>query len=333
MPAPLQRCIVLVLFCAACAGLLQAPAARAQPAAATFPIRPITLIVPYAPGNTDVLARVYLNQIAENTRWNFTYDYKPGAAGRIGTAAAAKAAPDGHTLLMISATVTYGHLLKTRLPYDWRRDLAPVFPLNKTTGILLVNPALPVKTLAEYMAYGKANPGKINYGTVGTGGIVHLIAEYMHGLMGIKVTYVPYKGYGLITTALVSGEVHAAHPTYKAFQGMIQAGKVRPIAFTSAHARLPQLPGVRSMAEEGLPGFDNFSWVGIFAPAGTPAPVITRLNAEFNRARQSEELVKKLDDIGETPGDGSPEDFRRFLMATSERLEKIIRDTGIELEE
>jgi tripartite-type tricarboxylate transporter receptor subunit TctC len=155
----------------------------------------------------------------------------------------------------------------------------------------------------------------------------------MHSQMGVKVTYVPYKGYGLITTALLSGEVHAAHPTYKAFQSMIQSGKVRPIALTAANARLPQLPQVKSMAEEGLPGFDNFSWVGIFAPAGTPAPVIARLNTEFNRARQSEDLVKKVDDIGETPGDGSPEDFRRFLMATSERLEKIIRDNGIELEE
>ncbi len=332
-----------VLFaCLLSAGLWQAGLAIAQPApapaasrggAGAYPSRPITLIVPYAPGNTDVLARVYLNQMAQNTQWTFTYDYKPGVAGRIGTAAAARAAPDGYTLLMISATVTYGHMLKTRLPYDWRRDLAPVFPLNRTTGILLVHPSLPAKTLAEYIAYGKANPGRINYGTVGTGGIVHLIAEYMHNMMGIKVTYVPYKGYGPITTALVAGDVQAAHPTYKAFQAMIQAGKVRPLAFTAAHARLPQLPGVRSMAEEGLPGFDNFSWVGIFVPSGTPGPIVNRLNAEFNRARQSEDVVKRLDDIGETPGEGSPEDFRKFLMATSERLEKIIRETGIELEE
>ena len=158
-----------VLFaCLLSAGLWQAGLAIAQPApapaasrggAGAYPSRPITLIVPYAPGNTDVLARVYLNQMAQNTQWTFTYDYKPGVAGRIGTAAAARAAPDGYTLLMISATVTYGHMLKTRLPYDWRRDLAPVFPLNRTTGILLVHPSLPAKTLAEYIAYGKANPG------------------------------------------------------------------------------------------------------------------------------------------------------------------------------
>ena len=245
----------------------------------------------------------------------------------------AKAAPDGHTMLMISGTITYSDLLKNKQSYDWRKDLAPVYQLNRTTGILMVNPALPVRTVAEYIAYGKANPGKINYATVGTGGIVHLIAELMHSQMGIKVTYVPYKGYGPITTALVSGDVQAAHPTYKAFQAFITSGKVRPIALTAANARLPQLPNLRSIAEEGVPEFDNFSWVGIFMPSGTPVPVINRMNAEFNKARQNPDVVQKLTDLGETPGGGSPEEYRRFLLNTSERLAKIIKDTGIELEE
>jgi tripartite-type tricarboxylate transporter receptor subunit TctC len=196
-----------------------------------------------------------------------------------------------------------------------------------------VHPSLPVKTVGEYIAYGKANPGKVNYATVGTGGIVHVIAELMHSLMGIKVTYVPYKGYGPITTALVSGDVDAAHPTYKAFQSFIISGKVRPIGLTAANARLPQLPNVTSIAEQGMPEFDNYSWVGIFVPSAVPATAINRLNQEFNKARNSPELVKKLTDLGETPGGGTPDEFRRFLMQTSERLTKVIKENKIELEE
>jgi tripartite-type tricarboxylate transporter receptor subunit TctC len=271
--------------------------------------------------------------MTQNTGWNFTYDYKQGDAGRIGTAYVAKAAPDGHTMLMISSTITYSHLMKNKQSYDWRKDLAPVYQLNRTTGILMVTPGLPVKSVSEYIAYGKANPGKINYATVGTGGIVHLVAEQMHSMMGIKVTYVPYKGYGPITTALVAGEVHAAHPTYKAFQAFITSGRVRPIGLTAAHARLPQLPNLRSIAEEGVPEFDNFTWVGIFVPSGVSSAIVNRMNGEFAKAAQSPDVVKRLTDLGESPGGGSPEEFRRFLFQTSERLTKVIKDTGIELEE
>ena len=321
-------CLYLVSGTALLPGLVfsQAPVRE-------YPTKPITLIVPYAPGNTDILARIYLQEISRNTDWAFTYDYKPGAAGRIGTALAAKAAPDGHTMLLVAASVTYGHLMKSKLSYDWRKDLAPVFLLNRTPGILLVYPSLPIHSLTEYIAYARANPGKINYATVGTGGIVHLIATLMHSQMGVKVTYVPYKGYGPIAGALASGEVHAAHPPFLAFQANVAAGKIRPLALTAANARLRQLPGVRSMAEEGLPDFDNFSWVGIFVPGGTPTSIVSRLNGEFTRASRSEDMVRRLEDLGETIGGGTAEEFKRFLYATSDRLGKVIKDTGFDLEE
>ncbi len=306
-----------------------------QSAGRDFPTRPITLIVPYAPGNTDIIARIYLTQISQNADWAFTYDYKPGAAGTIGAAMAAKAPADGYTLLMMSSTLTIGHLQKRKLPYDWKKDFTPVYQMTKTPGILLVNPSLPVKSFAEYMAYAKANPGKINYGTVGTGGIVHLISAWMHNLMGAEVTFVPYKGYGPISAALVGGEVQAAHPTYKAFHSYITAGKLRALAITSANGRIKQLPGVKSIAEEGLPEFDYSVWMGMFLPSGTPAVVVNRMNVEFARAAKSPEVIRKFDDLGEgfNLGPSLPDDFRQIVNATGDRLTRIVKETGIELEE
>lgn len=329
---PFSRLFKFCLYLVLSASVFPGPCFSQAPVR-EYPTKPITLIVPYAPGNTDVLARIYLQEISRNTDWIFTYDYKPGAAGKIGTALAAKAVPDGYTMLLVAASVTFGHLMKNRLPYDWRKDLAPVFLLNRTTGVLLVHPSLPIHSLMDYIAYAKAHPGKINYATVGSGGIVHLIATLMHSQMGVKVTYVPYKGYGPIASALASGEVHAAHPPFLAFQANVLAGKIRPLALTAAHARLKQLPGIRSMAEEGLPDFDNFSWVGIFVPGGTPTGIVNRLNGEFTRASRSEDMIKRLDDLGETIGGGTAEEFRRFLYATSDRLGKVIKDTGFDLEE
>ncbi len=307
-----------------------APQALAQ---ANYPTKPITLVVPYAPGNTDVLARVFLGQMGQNTKWTFTYDYKPGASSKIGTTAVAKAAPDGHTMLVVASTITYSHLLKNKPPYDWRRDLEPVYQLNRTNGILMVNPKLPVNSVREYIAYAKANPGKINYATIGNGGIVHIVAENMHHQMGVQVTYVPYKGYGNVTSAIIAGEVQAAHPAWRAFGSFLTSGKVRPLALTGANSRLAQLPNLKSIAEEGVPTFDNWSWTGIFFPGNTPGAIINRMNAEFTKARLDPETIKKLDGMGEGPGGGTPEEFRRFLNETSERLTKVIQDAGIELEE
>jgi len=300
-----------------------------------FPTRLITLVVPYAPGNTDILARIYLTQINQNTDWNFTYDYKPGASGSIGTAYVAKAPADGHTLLMMSSSLTMGHLLKRPLPYDWRKDFAPVFQLTKTPGILLINPNLPVKSLSDYIAYAKANPGKVNYAISGSGSISHLAGAWLHRLMGVDVTYVPYKGWAAIATAMVRGEAHAAHPTYKAFQPYITAEKLLPLAITSANGRIKQLPRLKSIAEDGLPEFDYTIWMGMFLPGATPVAIVNRMNAEFAKAAKSPDLIKKFEELGEglNTGPSSPEDFKRLVHATGDRLTKIVKETGIELDD
>ncbi len=305
----------------------------AQPSIKDYPNKPITVIIPFAPGATDVMSRFYTTEVSRATGWIFTYDYKPGAAGRIGTALAAKAAPDGYSMHGNSATITYGHLMKTKLSYDWRKDFLPLFQMNRTPSILMVNSAFPVKSVAEYIAYGKANPGKINYATVGAGGIVHIIAEFMHSQMGVKVTYIPYKGFGATVSGLLSGEVQATHASYLTHQANIVAGKIRPLALTARNSRLRQLPELKSLAEEGIPEFEHVLWLGLFLPTGVPAAIVNRLSVEFNKASKSEEIAKKLDAIGEMVGGGSPEEFRQFLLIASERLTKVIQDNNIELED
>ena len=256
-----------------------APQALAQ---ANYPTKPITLVVPYAPGNTDVLARVFLGQMGQNTKWTFTYDYKPGASSKIGTTAVTKAAPDGHTMLVVASTITYSHLLKNKPPYDWRRDLEPVYQLNRTNGILMVNPKLPVNSVQEYIAYAKANPGKINYATIGNGGIVHIVAENMHHQMGVKVTYVPFKGTGDLVSSLLGGHVSAAM-SYNTL-GMQQREKARMLAVATEKrdAKYPEVPTFKEL---------GFNWVdggyrGVAVPKSTPEAVrrqVSDLFAQLNR--------------------------------------------------
>lgn len=323
------RSVVAVLFMAAWLG---GGPALAQTAGRDFPTRPITLIVPYAPGNTDIIARIYLTQMALDTGWSFTYDYKPGASGVIGAAAAAKAPPDGHTMLMISSTIVLGHLMQKKPPYTWQTDFIPVYQLTRTPPILISSPTLPVKSVAEYITYGKKNPGKINYATVGSGGITSLISAWMHRAMGIEVTYIPYKGYGPISTAMVSGEAHATHPSPKAFLAYIQSGKLRALGTLTPNARVPQLPEVRSLAEQGVNDFEWSIWVGMFYPKGVPAALVNRMNAAFNAAAKMPEVIRRFDELGEGFGGGSPEEFRRMTLTTAERLTKVVAETGIVLE-
>jgi len=324
------------LFCLSAAAFLaplqvqaQAPA---KPASGAYPSRPITLIVPYAPGNTDLMARIYLSQIARNTHWAFTYDYKPGQAGHIGANAAAKAEPDGHTMLMISSSLTFGHLYSKKLPYDWRTDLIPTYQMTATSLMLLVNSSMPVTSVKDYIAYAKANPGKINYGVVGAGGITHLVGMWMHGMMGVDVNYVPYKGFGPVAGDLASGVLNAAMPSYKAVRGLILQGKIRPLGLTMVNARNDHLPGLKSIAEEGVPDFNYVSWMGIFFPKETPQPIMNRMNTEFNKATKAPELIKGFDDLGDGIGGGSQADFKKLVLQTSERLTKLITDNNIKLD-
>ena len=319
----------LPLLCLAAAAMLTPFQTLAQ---ANYPSKPITLVVPYAPGNTDIMARIYLTQMARNTNWVFTYDYKPGASGHIGANLAAKAAPDGHTMLMISASLTLGHLLTSKPLYDWRTDLIPTYQMSATSLILMVNSSMSVRSVKDYIAYAKANPGKLNYGVVGLGSITHLVGMWMNGMMGVEVNYVPYKGFGPVAGDLAGGVLHAATPSYKAVQGLVTEGKIRPLGMTKANARITQLPHLRSIAEEAVPNFNYVSWMGIFFPKGTPQPIMNRMNAEFNKATTYPEVIRGFDDLGDGLGGGTQEEFKKLVLETSTQLTKLIIDNKIELD-
>lgn len=316
-----------------CLGIAALLAPAQAPAQANYPgSKPITLIVPYAPGNTDIIARIYFTQVGKDTKWPIIYDYKPGAAGHIGANLAAKSAPDGHTMLMISSSLTFGHLRKKKLPYDWRTDLIPTYQLTATSLMLMVNAKHPAKSVKEYVAWAKANPGKLNYGVVGTGGITHLVGMLMHDQMGIDVNYVPYKGFGPVAGDLAAGTLHAAMPSYKAVYGLVSEGKIRPLAMSMNKARNKHLPQLRSIAEEGYPDFNYVSWMGIFFPKGTPPAIMNRMNVELNKSTRAPDVIKGFDDLGDGIGGGTPEEFKRVVLDTSERLSKLIIDKNIDLD-
>ena len=331
----LTRCIRVCLHAFVAIALAMIPGlslaqAQAESDTRDYPRRPITIVVPFTPGNIDVLGRIYTNEISKTTKWSFLYDFKPGAAGTIGAAMVAKSPPDGYTLVGQSSTAAFAHLLPTK-PFDWRKDLTPIYQLNRTTSLFMVSSAFPAQSVGEYIAYAKANPGKVNFAVNGFGGIVHIMSDLLNSQMGVKVTLVPFKGYAQIATSLAQGEAHATLASYPTFKPFIDAGKIRPLSLSIRNARMRQLPTLKSLAEEGLPDYEHVVWVGLFAPSATPGAIARRLNFEFNKAAKSDEVRERLETLGESVGGGSLEDFRQAMQATTERITKVVTDNKIEL--
>ena len=198
--------------------------------------------------------------------------------------------------------------------------------------MLMVNSKMPVNSVKEYVTWAKTNPGKLNYGVVGTGGITHLVGMLMHEKMGIEVNYVPYKGFGPVAADLAGGVLHGSMPSYKAVYGLVSEGKIRPLAMSMAKARNKSLPHLKSVAEEGYPDFNYVSWMGIFFPKGTPPAVMARINTELNKSTKAPEVIKGFDDLGDGIGGGTQEEFKKVVLETSERLSKIIIEKNIDLE-
>ena len=234
----------------------------------------------------------------------------------------AKSAPDGYTMVGQSSTIAFAHLLPTK-PFDWRKDFTPVYQLNRTTSLFMVSANFPAQSVGEYIAYAKANPGKVNFAVNGFGGIVHIMSDLLNSQMGVKVTLVPFKGYAQIASATL-----ASYPTFKPF---IDAGKIRPISLSIRNARMRQLPALKSLAEEGLPDYEHVVWVGLFAPSATPTAIAHRINLEFNKAAKSDEVRNRLETLGESVGGGSLEEFRQMMLSTTERITKVVVDNKIEL--
>ncbi len=297
----------------------------------SYPSRPVTIIVPLSPGAAvDIETRMYAQKLSESTGRSFLVDYKPGAGTTIGAAHVAKAAPDGYTLLAVTPSLTVSTLAYANLPFDPFKDLTPLSLMSKRPSLFIVTPSLPVKNMTEYLAYAKANPGKLNIGTSGAGGLGELALGWLHQMGNMNVQLVHYKGGAPAYTAVMSGEVHAVLGSVAAMLSNIKAGKARAIAVSTLE-RSSFLPDMPTIAEQGFPGFEYAQWIGISGPAGIPAAVISRLSLELPKAAKAPEILQKLASDGTLMVGSTPEQFRQHIATEAARWRKVAQDTGIKL--
>lgn len=315
-----------------------APDARAQtptPSSAQpqgFPTKPIRIVMPFPlGGTTDIQGRILADKLTARLGQTVYIDSRPGANGVIGMELVARAPADGHTLVIATSgnLAVHPHLYK--LPYDTERDFAPVILIGETPGVLVVHPALPAKDVKEFIALLKSAPGKVTYGSSGSGGFAHISAELFASMTGTQMTHVPYKGSAASLLDVVAGHIQSSFNITAPSLPHIASGKVRALAVTTAR-RVPTLPEVPTIAESGVPGYENATWSAIAAPAGTPRPVIDRLNREFAAAMQLADVRERFGTEGSVPIGGSPEQFRSHLAAEIAKYGKLVRSAGIKPE-
>src|SRR5712671_5265510 len=286
-------------------------ASVATPAAAqTYPTHTIRLIVPFpAGGSNDVMARLIAPYLEQGLGQTVIIDNRPAAAGQVGTEAVAKAAPDGHTLLLVASSHTVTPALNPKLPYNTEKDFAPISLVNTNAMVFFVNPSVPANTLKEFVALAKLEPGKFNYASPGVGSQTQLTVELLSRRTGIKLVHIPYRGGAPATLAMISGESHFTMLAPNVLFPHIEAGKIRPIA-SGAPTRHPRLPDVPTTAELGFRDLKAIQWVGLLTTAGTPRPIVDRLNAELNRIIRLPDVVAALEKQGVAPTGGTPEEFQ-----------------------
>lgn len=312
-------------------GLALAAALASINAAAqnTYPSRPIRLIVPASPGGgTDFTARTIGQKLSEVVKQTVIVDNRPGAAGNIGVEIASKASPDGYTIVMPITSFSINPHLYSKLPFDTAKDFAPIVLASSAPLFLVVNPSVPAKTVGELIALAKAKPGQLNYANSGNGTTAHLAGELLKKTAGIDLVSVPFKGGGPAVIDLIAGRVQIYFSTIPAALTQVKAGKLRGIAVTT-QKRVDLIPEVPTVAESGLPGFEVVGWFGIFAPAGTPRPVIATLNKGINAALRAPETQERFARQGLIPGGGTPEDLERFFRAELKRWGALIKEVGI----
>jgi len=316
-------------WCAALACALGVMPAAAQ----QYPAKPIRLIVGFAPGGgTDVLARALAQQLTESLGQTMAVDNRTGAGGMISAELTAKAPPDGYTLLVGSAAAfAINPNLMAKLTYDPVRDFTPVGMFATLSYAVDVHPSLPVKSIRDLIALAKAKPGQLNFGSAGTGSSTHLAIEQFLLAANVRMTHVPYKGNTPAMTALMSGEVAMVFDPVLTSLPQIKAGRIRALAVTTAK-RSTLLPEVPTVAEAGLPGFEAGNWFGVFAPAGTPAPVIDRLNVAINTAMTSPQMKDRLLSQGADPLSGTPQQLADLVKSELAKYSKIVKAANIKIE-
>ena len=300
--------------------------------AQNFPVRPVRIIVPFAPGGaTDIVTRVVAQKLNETWGQTVVVDNRAGAGGNIGGDLAAKATPDGYTLLMTSGSiVTANQHMYKRMPFDPTRDLVAVTNVASGPQIIAVNPSFPVKTLKDFIATAKAKPRALTFGSAGVATQTHLAAENFLHTAGIDLVHVPYKGEGPALTDLVGGQIQMVTPNLSAAIGFVQQGKLRALAVTSRE-RARQIPDVPA-ASETLPGFENLGWFGFMAPAGTPKTIIDRIYQDTSKVLQSPDIRTRFDQLGMVPVGNAPAAFAAAIKEESARWAKVIRSRKLQVE-
>ncbi len=306
-------------------------AAIGSACALDYPTRPVKFVVPYPPGGTtDVLARIIANWLADRMGQQFVVENKPGGGNNIGVENVVNSAPDGYTMLLVNPANGINTSLYKNLPFNFMRDIAPVAGLVRSPNVMEVPASFPAKTVAEFIAYCKANPGKVNMASSGSGTSVHLSGELFKSMTGCQMVHIPYKGAGPALIDLMAGQVHVLFDNLPSSIGHIKGGKLRALAVTSAE-REPSLPDTPTVGET-VPGYEATAWFGIGMPKGTPREVIEKVNAEVNRALADPKMRERLAELGGKPISGTPEDFGKVIAAETEKWAKVVVSSGAKVE-
>jgi len=317
-------------LCLALASVFGSASAWAQ----SYPSKPIRLVVPYPPGGPlDIMARAIGQKLTEAWHQPVVVDNRAGAGGNIGADLVAKSPADGYTLLMGAvATHAINPTLYAKIPYDPVKDFAPVALVAQVPNILVVNPAVPAKSVKELVELARAKPGYLNFGSGSTGSTGHLAGELFKTMAGVQMVHIPYKGGAPAMADLLAGQVQLMFDNLANALPNVRAGRLRALAVTTL-ARSPAMPDLPTMAESGLPGFDLTTWFGLMVPAGTPPEIVVKLNAEIVRALNAKDMRERLEKMGaEPPANNTPEHFAAFIRAEAGKYAKVVKDSGAKVE-
>jgi tripartite-type tricarboxylate transporter receptor subunit TctC len=324
----MKCCIILVrLFVICVFPLVTIDAASAL----DYPTKPVRWVVPYTPGGaTDIVARIMGQWLSERLGKQFIIENKPGAGNNLGTELVVNAAPDGYTLLLVNPANAINATLYPKLSFNFIAKIAPVGGFMRVPNVMEVHPSIPAKSVAEFIAYAKANPGKINWATSGNGTSVHLSGELFKLMTGVNLTHVPYRGSAPALTDMLSGQVHVMFDNMPPSLPHIQAGKLRALAVTTA-TRSDALPDVPTIAET-VPGYEASAFFGMGVPVGTPPEIIERLNKEINAGLADPRIKARLAELGGMLAGGTPADFGKLVAEETAKWEKVIKEGGVQLE-
>jgi tripartite-type tricarboxylate transporter receptor subunit TctC len=313
------------------AGASALPAVSRIARAQSYPTRPVRMIVPFAPGGTtDVLARLMGQWLSERLGQQLIIENRPGAGSNIGTEAVVRAPADGYTLLMVSITAAVNATLYDNLNFNFIRDIAPLASIMRVPNVMEVNPSVTARTVPEFIAYAKANPGKINMASVGNGSSPHVFGEQFKAMTGIDMVHVPYRGGAPALTDLLGGQVQVMFDNVTNSIEYIRAGRLRPLAVTTA-SRSEALPDIPTIGEF-VPGYEASAWFGVGAPKSTPAEIIDKLNKEVNAALADAKVRARLADLGSVPMPMTPAEFGKFIGDETEKWGKVVKFAGIKAE-